>query len=125
MQTTLPLPIRPSKINNWFIPATAQPCELQVDPERHTHGLPWLYGELGIATPQNLILGLRIHNQAGIPIIEGQSSVEAGQRQFTFTDLHAIGIEAYTHVPEIERQHISDRIWSRRAYGTLTFLTLA
>lgn len=124
MLTSLTLPIRVSKKNDSLIPLNAPPRELQVDPERRTHGLPWLYGEFSTTVPQGLILGLKIHNQAGIPIIEGQSRVEAGQKQFIFTELHAIGIEAYAHLPELERQQISDRIWSRRAYGTLTFLTL-
>jgi hypothetical protein len=65
---------------------------------------------------------LRVHNQAGIPIIEGQNRVEAGQCSFTVSELRPLGIEAYAHKREAERLQIARRIWSRRAYGTLTFL---
>jgi hypothetical protein len=122
MLTALALPIRPGKITNRLIPPLAQLHELQTDPERHTNGLPWLYGELGVPAPQELTFLLRIYNRAGIPIIEGKSKVGIGQKYVTFSELHALGIEAYAHVSETERQHISQRIWARHVYGTIIFL---
>ncbi len=70
-------------------------------------------------------LTLRIHNRAGIPMIEGQTIVEAGQRTFMFSDLRPLGIEAYAHVSEAEREQVTRRIWSRRAYGTLEIQPLS
>jgi len=101
---------------------TSYPRELEYDEEQHTDRLPMLHGELGVAAPRSLRLVLRVHNQAGIPIIEGQNRVEAGQRSFTIGELRPLGIEAYAHKREAERLQIARRIWSRRAYGTLTFL---
>ena len=108
-----------------MITTTAFPRELRYVEEHHTGGLPWLSGELGRPAPQPLALIVRIHNRAGIPIIEGQSQIEAGQRQFTITDLRPLGIEAYTHKREAERIEVAHRIWSRRAFATLTFQTIS
>jgi len=65
---------------------------------------------------------LRVYNRAGIPIVEGQSQVAAGQRQFAFTHLRAFGIEAYAHRSDEERAQIAQRIWTRCSYGTLAFV---
>jgi hypothetical protein len=54
--------------------------------------------------------------------VEAHSQIEAGQQHFCFSDLQALGIEAYAHKSDAERAEIAQRIWSRRAYGTLTFL---
>lgn len=99
-------------------PGTAQSM-LAADPVHHTGGLPWLHGSLTqpVSAPCRLLL--RVHNRAGIPIIEGESYVAADQQTFTFTQLRPLGIDAYAHVSEAEREQIARRIWSRRAYGTL------
>lgn len=115
---TLPLPIKEGQ--NKFIPVNANPTELQLT-WRSVHSLPGLAGELGITAPGRFKLILRVHNRAGIPIVEGQSYVEIGQRRFVFEELDVIGIEAYAHVSVEERQKIRQRIWSRRAYATLQF----
>ncbi len=96
---------------------------LWCDSEMQTEGLPWLHGELAIAAPRRLDLVLQVHNRAGIPIIEGYSSVETGQRQFTFVDLHAVGIEAYAHASVAQRLQVAQRVWSRRSFGTLRLLS--
>jgi hypothetical protein len=92
---------------------------LTADPVQHTAGLPWLHGSFAqpVVTPCRLTL--RIHNRAGIPIIEGHCFVAAGQQTFTFEQLRPLGIDAYAHVSEAEREQIARRIWSRRVYGTL------
>jgi hypothetical protein len=114
--------IRPGNPGRQPVPRAIYPSALELDSERQSGGLPWLSGELGQAAPASLKLILRVHNRAGIPIVEGQSQIEAGQQQITFTNLHALGIEAYAHKTEAERAEIAQRIWSRRAYATLTFL---
>jgi len=119
------LPIRASKRHDRSITAAACPRELRCIEEQLTDGLPWLSGELESPAPQPLTLIVRIHNHSGIPIIEGQSQIEAGQRQFTITNLRPLGIEAYAHKREAERMEIAHRIWSRRAYATLTFQVIA
>ena len=96
------------------------PAELSADPQQHTAGVPWLYGEIGLPAPTRLNVILRLHNRAGVPIIEGRAIVERGQQQLAFRDLRAIGIEAYAHAPEEQRVEIARRIWSRCVYGTLT-----
>ena len=116
------LPIRPGSKGRQPISPAMYPAALELDSEHDSGGLPWLSGELGQAAPACLKLILRIHNRAGIPIVEAHSQIEAGQQQITFRDLHALGIEAYAHKTEAERAKIAQRIWSRRAYGTLTFL---
>jgi len=116
------LPIRRGSPSRQPIPPAIYPTALELDAERQSGGLPWLSGELGQAAPACLKLILRIHNRAGIPILEAHSQIEAGQQQITFSNLHALGIEAYAHKTEAERAEIGQRIWSRRAYGTLTFL---
>jgi hypothetical protein len=116
------LPIRPGRSSRQAVPPAFYPATLELDAEHQSGGLPWLSGELGLAAPACLKLILRIHNRAGIPIVEAHSQIEAGQQQITFSNLHALGIEAYAHKTEAERAEIAQRIWSRRAYGTLTFL---
>ena len=116
------LSIRPGSSGRQVVPPAIYPAALELDSERQSGGLPWLSGELGQAAPACLKLILRVHNRAGIPIAEAHSQIEPGQQQITFTDLHALGIEAYAHKTEAERAEIAQRIWSRRAYGTLTFL---
>jgi hypothetical protein len=95
------------------------PAELSTDPQQHSGGVPWLYGELGLPASVRLNVILRLHNRAGVPVIEGQTIVDRGQRQLAFRDLHAIGIEAYAHASEEQRVQIARRIWSRCLYGTL------
>jgi hypothetical protein len=95
------------------------PAELSTDPQQHSDGVPWLYGEIGVPAAVHLNVILRLHNRAGIPVIEGRTVVERGQRQLIFRDLHAIGIEAYAHAPEEQRVQIARRIWSRCVYGIL------
>jgi hypothetical protein len=95
------------------------PSELQVD-EAVQAGLPRLYGMLDKAATQALTVVLRIHNRAGIPIIEGSCRIETGHQQCTFSDLHVLGIEAYAHASEAEREQVCARVWTRRAYGTLS-----
>src|SRR5690349_9842419 len=106
------------------IAPAAYPQELLADPERQSGGLPWLHGKLGSAAPYRVALVLQVHNRAGIPIVEGRCEVEAGRRQFAFTELRPIGIDAYAHKSEAERADIARRIWARHAYGTLTVLRI-
>lgn len=108
--------------NTHFVSSSAQPRELQTDVEQHTAGIPWLHAEFGSPMPQALTLILQIHNNSGIPIIEGQSRLEAGQRHFTFRELRPLGIEAYAHASETDRVQIRRRVWARAAYGKLTIL---
>jgi hypothetical protein len=109
----IPLRIKPAH-NQYLLQA-----ELSADPQQHTAGVPWLCGEIGMPAPHRLNLILRLHNSAGIPVIEGQTIVEAGQRQVTFRELRALGIEAYAHVGDEQRVQVARRIWSRCVYGTL------
>src|SRR6185503_17147084 len=95
----------------------AYPQELEVISDQTPDGLPWLCGELENRAPRELTLRLQIHNNAGIPIIEGQGRIEAGQKQIIFSELRMLGIEAYTHLSETERRSIGQRVWSRYAYG--------
>src|SRR5574341_1942950 len=119
------IPIRSTHVIDNLITMGACPRELHYDDEPgQAERLPQLHGELETGPSQPLIMGLRIHNHAGIPIIKGQCRIEAGQRQFTLTDLHALGVEAYSHKPEAERAQFARRIWARRAYGTLTLTTV-
>jgi hypothetical protein len=105
-----------------FLSSSAQPRELQTDGEQHIGGIPWLHGEFGNAMPQAITIMLQIHNKSGIPIIEGQSQLEVGQRQFIFQELRPLGIEAYAHASEAERVQIGQRVWARAAYGKLTII---
>jgi hypothetical protein len=112
------LPIRVT-VSPDELPAKSYPSALSIDANRAAAGLPWLEGGLKTAAPQRLTLRLRIHNRAGIPIIEGLTEVQAGERRFVFQELRAIGIEAYAHKNDGERIQIAQRVWSRRTYGTL------
>lgn len=117
----LVLPLHIERTSSWFIPPAAYPGQLQIDTEHQTEGNPWLYGAFGVAVSHNLVLKLRIHNQAGILIIAGESTLEAGTQHFIFRALYPLGIEAYAHKPEAERIQIAHRIWTRAACGTLIF----
>ncbi len=117
------LQIRTSTSLGRLLPLTACPREVVVDPEQQTGGLPWLHGEFAIAVPRRLVLQLRIYNRPGIPIITGESRIDAGQRHFTFSDMHPLGVEAYAHAPEAQRVQMAQRVWSRRAYGALAILS--
>ncbi len=113
-----------SKIGNAIRGLAPLPA-LGFDTERDSAGIPWLHGEFPVMLAARMRLTLRIHNGAGIPMIEGQTIVEAGQRTFMFSDLRPLGIEAYAHVSEAEREQVTRRIWSRRAYGTLEIQPLS
>lgn len=115
------LPLHISRTSHWVIPHTTYPSQLRVDSEHHTEGTPWLYGEFSVAVPHHLNLKLRLHNQAGIPIITGETLLEAGTQAFIFQALSPLGMEAYIHKPAAERIQVAQRIWSRAAYGTLIF----
>src|SRR2546423_9975603 len=106
------------------LPERAYPHELDVDLLQDMGGLPWLSGRLNVAAPRPLRLVLRVHNRAGIPIIEGQSNLEAGQQEFTFSDIRPLGIDGYAHAREAEREQVARRVWSRCAYGTLTVVSV-
>lgn len=111
------LPIRKRKTGN--DDAAQMPSALHVDEALGAGGLPLLRGELPAAAVAPLALTLQICNGAGIPIIEGQAAVAAGERTVLFADLRPIGIDAYAHKPADERAQIAARIWTRRAFGTL------
>ncbi len=118
-QKTLPIYANHKAIHRFQF--DIQAAQLEIDSAQTVNGFPRLKGELVTAAPEPLNINLRIHNQAGIPIIEGQSSIKAGERKFIFTQFHALGIEAYAHVSAAERLTISKRIWTRSAYATLVF----
>ncbi len=92
---------------------------LQLDPEQHTDGLPWLTAPLDHPARQNLVVTLRIHNQAGIPIIEAQSQIAAGAVTLIFRELTPLGIEAYAHATAERRLEVAQRVWSRRSFAIL------
>jgi hypothetical protein len=112
-----PLPLRPA--SDRHAPADLPPA-LSVDPASDHEGLPALTGELPRPAPRRMRLVLRVHNAAGVPIAAGEAHVGAGEARVEFRALHALGIEAYAHVPADERVRIARRIWSRRAYGVLS-----
>lgn len=95
------------------------PPTLECDSAQQTAGLPWLHGELATAPAEPVRLMLRVHNRAGIPVIEGHTVVEAGQQKFIFSELRPYGIEAYAHASAADREQVAQRVWSRRAYGTI------
>lgn len=116
------LPIRKPQPQTKTSGGEAYPPELRIELASEAEAMPVLHGELETATLRPLRLVLRVHNQAGIPILEAHSQLPAGQRQFTFDDLRPLGIEAYAHKSTSEQQAVARRIWSRRAYGTLTII---
>ena len=76
-------------------------------------------GDLTRPAARPVRLLLRIHNAAGVPIVAGETRVDAGAAHIEFRTLRALGIEAYAHVPADERVRVARRIWARRAYGVL------
>jgi len=95
------------------------PTALHIEERRGAAGLPTLQGDLSEAPRSSLVVRLQIHNSAGIPIIEGRATVAPGDKAIVFAELRPIGIDAYAHKPADERTQIAERIWTRRAYGTL------
>ncbi|HMQ29565.1 MAG TPA: hypothetical protein PKD53_02510 [Chloroflexaceae bacterium] len=98
--------------------AQVQP-ELTADPELHTDGVPWVYAELLAPAHRPMAFVLRLHNTAGIPVIDGRGEVAAGETRVAFRALRALGIEAYAHAREEQRLEVARRVWSRCAYGTI------
>jgi hypothetical protein len=92
---------------------------LSIDAEHTTAGLPWITARLPQAVAATVVVTLRIHNKAGIPIIEATTELSSGADQVTFTTLNPLGIEAYAHAPEDRRLEVAQRVWSRRAYATV------
>ncbi len=99
--------------------AAALPEALVVADGNDHDGIPVVTGELPRSAGRPLRLLLRVHNAAGVPIVAGETHVDAGATHIEFRDLRALGIEAYAHVPAEERMRITRRIWSRRAYGVI------
>jgi hypothetical protein len=99
--------------------AAELPQTLVVDDSDDHDGIPPVTGELPRSAGRPLRLLLRVHNAAGVPIVAGETRVDAGATRIEFRDLRALGIEAYAHVPAEERARITRRIWSRRAYGVI------
>jgi len=97
----------------------ALPQALTIEDGDDCDGIPALTGELPRSASRPLRLVLRVHNAAGVPIVAGETRVDAGATRIEFRDLRALGIEAYAHVPAEERVRIARRIWSRRAYGVI------
>jgi hypothetical protein len=113
------LPVR-SCITHRPAPALAlAAAELEADPERQTDGLPWVSGTFDRSAPTRLSILVRMHNRAGIPIVEGRCELEANTRQFTVRALSPLGIEAYAHASESQRLEVRRRVWSRCAFCTL------
>jgi|GEM_PF-2948194 len=113
------LPIRAGRGAEQFV--QNYPSALDIRSEQSSTGIPSLWGTLDVPAAQPVVVTLKIHNQAGIPIIEGRTQIERGERQFSFHNLQPLGIEAYAHKSDVERVQIGQRIWSRGVYGTLTF----
>ncbi len=117
------LPIHLNKRNDHPILSSIQLRKLYPNLEQHFLGVPWLYGEVSIVLPQPIHLGLQIYNRAGIPIIEGETKLEMGQKRVVFQTLRPLGIEAYAHASDSERVEIGRRMWSRAVYGKLVILS--
>jgi len=82
------LPIRPAA--GCALPGL--PPELAEDPGAGD-GLPWLRGTLANPLSQAITLRLRVHNSAGIPILEGCGSLAAGHTELVVSDLRPLGSE--------------------------------
>ncbi len=111
------LPIRSKERG---LEAALLPHTLTCGMELMSHGLPLLHGSLHAAAPRRMNLMLRIHNRAGIPVIEGQCELAVGDQRIVFDSLRALGIEAYAHTSKDEQAKVQRRIWERAVYGTLT-----
>lgn len=109
------LPVRAAAGSTLVVPAT-----LDEQPAAAGEPLPQLRGSLPGPASEALELVLRIHNSAGIPIVEGRGSVAAGQTELLFHSLRPLGIEGYAHVNDQCRAEVAQRIWARRRYGTLS-----
>lgn len=92
---------------------------LHLSGDIQANGLPALYAHLEQPLARALTVTLRIHNQAGIPIIEAYSQIAVGAATLTFGELNPLGIEAYAHSPPERRLEVAQRVWSRRAYAIL------
>jgi hypothetical protein len=103
--------------------ATLLPDALECAAQPQANGLPVVHGTLRAHAPRRLNMLLRIHNRAGIPVIEGRCEVAEGEWRIAFDRLRALGIEAYAHVSEAEQANVQRRIWERAVYGTLTVET--
>jgi hypothetical protein len=114
------LALRIPKQHSQLLPRHIYPSELQIDEEHSSNHLPWLCATFKAELSQSVDLIVRVHNKAGVPIIEGKSRLEAGQKQVVFDTLQPLGIEAYAHYTDEQRAAIVQRIWSRRAYCTIT-----
>jgi hypothetical protein len=97
-------------IRSWYIDhnaiaSAALPRELHPDPEHANGGIPHLHSILTHPATCALHMIVRLHNQAGIPIIQGHATVAAGERQCSIHDLVVLGIDAYQQkcVERIER----------------------
>ena len=111
-----PLPLRSSTDRRAPVDL---PAALVADEATDHDGLPAMTGDLLRPAPRPLHLVLRVHNAAGVPIVAGETSIDAGAARVEFRTLRALGIEAYAHVPAEERMRVARRIWSRRAYGVV------
>ena len=63
---------------------------------------------------------LRVHATSGIPLATSPVSVFRGDRAFEARQLSFVAMEGYSHLTPVERRQVEDRVWSRRAYATVS-----
>jgi hypothetical protein len=116
---TITIPLRTTH----NLPATLRgilPATLQAEPVI-ADGLPPLAGPLNGPVAAAYRAQLRLHNQAGIPVISGQCVLQIGATELRCAVLEPLGIEAYAHAQPAQRTAIRERIWRRVTYATLEF----
>jgi hypothetical protein len=63
---------------------------------------------------------LQVHSRAGIPLAAAVVGVAPGDRAFETPPLAMLAMEGYAHLAPGARRAVERRVWSRRAYVTVT-----
>jgi hypothetical protein len=63
---------------------------------------------------------LTVHSRAGIPLASAVVSISPGDRLLESSSMALFAMEGYTHLARRERQLVERRVWSRRAFATVS-----
>lgn len=88
--------------------------------EDATSGLPSLRSALSRAQSEPLSLRVRVHSKAGIALASAVCRLGPGDTALDTPPLEALAMEGYAHLKPEARLGVLRRVWSRRAYVTLT-----
>ena len=108
----------PSRVDSGLARSLGVPDDLEIHPR--TEGtLPYVRCRLARPITTRVVVTVRVHTRAGIPLAWASAEVNPGDRVFE-APMALLAMEGYSRLGRRARQDVEYRVWSRRAFATVS-----